>query len=949
MMADTATDTTTDDDPLNNVGPGNTASTYTHEDVSLDPTTDTVEGRVQGIIAKNSAPMRSARTRATQGMQGRGLVNSSIAQGEGERQVYDAAGKWATPDAAAMQQAKFRNQEAANTEGQFNAAERNKFGLLNIQGEQDIAKIQETGKEARLNIADTGTEERLTVGERGLQERKAIADTGAQTRLNLGVQGINERLGIRASGVQERKTLAEKTEDEKLLISARKDADKALMTAEYAEKKLLQGEKGDIDLELQILKNDTNIDVTNLNNASKERLAIINNEYDALIESSRTAAYFYSQMATQMNEVWNNGDMTPEAKQVVIDKMMEGVEAGLAMIGSMTNVDINDVVFPPDARGEFNIGIIPGTDVSITPEMRTEWVNAGLRGNNNGFVEPIEWLNYQLTIGDDMEMVRNAYEKGSLNDLFAADKNLREQVRAYLGLNPDGSAPADGEVQMHRQSNWSSDISRYEDGRYKIEGVGDFPDKAAVDAYFAENNLGDPWNVNDYTKSPADSGAGGTWNGQNGNDNAPPGFASPDGDAATTMVETFRNTETGETWSSSTGGWTAPEGWEKVTGGDGSSYGDGTIDGKAADEWFSDLTTNQPEGHKDTLQTALDDGEFDHDPDLKAEVAEYLGSDSGGEYTGPEKYGDPTGGIGYNPISGEAYSGQPANLGVTLDADGNKEVTVDEWYKFQQREGAAGLRGVWRSGSAATQKQIFDVLTMGTKDPRLTEEQQDNIEAKIKETWPQGDPSIHEYYAGPEQYGDLAEGGLGYNPISGKAYQGEPASLGATLDDDGNRKVTIDEWIKYQQREGASGTSGLWRGYEPHLQKMIYDVLQMGVDDPRLTQDEKDIIKGLMTKTWPHGDPSTYDYSSGVISGAQTSDAVALNEDGSVLEDPERADPVVLEGPERADPVVAGDGSTAPTKYYGATDWRAAQDAWVAAGMMGTPPPGKGDPYWDQF
>jgi hypothetical protein len=291
----------------------------------------------------------------------------------------------------------------------------------------------------------------------------------------------------------------------------------------------------------------------------------------------------------------------------------------------------------------------------------------------------------------------------------------------------------------------------------------------------------------------------------------------------------------------------------------------------------------------------LDDGEFDHDPDLKADVEEYLGSDSGGEYTGPDQSGTPVeGGIGYNPISGKAYQGEPANLGAVLDKNNDREVTVEEWYEYQHREDAdgnraAGLRGLWRSHPAKGQKQVFDVLTMGTQDQRLSVEQRQSIQDLIDESWPEGDPSTHEYYAGPEQYGNLVEGGIGYNPISGKAYQGEPANLGATLDDDGDKNVTIDEWIEFQQREGASGTSGVWRGRDPQTQKMIWDVLQMGVDDPRLTRDEKNIIQGLMTDTWPNGDPSTYYYpknwtleeleelreelrdhwSSGVISGAQ--------------------------------------------------------------------------------
>ncbi len=76
----------------------------------------TVAGQVQKLISENNPLQQQAATRAQQGMNGRGLMNSSMAVQAGQAAMYDAAMPIATADAATYGRAAAYN---ADTENQF--------------------------------------------------------------------------------------------------------------------------------------------------------------------------------------------------------------------------------------------------------------------------------------------------------------------------------------------------------------------------------------------------------------------------------------------------------------------------------------------------------------------------------------------------------------------------------------------------------------------------------------------------------------------------------------------------------------------------------------------------------------------------------------------------------------------------------------------------------------
>lgn len=101
----------------------------------------TVQGQIKGIIDQNSPLMQQAETRSTQQMNGRGLINSSMAVGAGQAALYDAALPIASADASTYARTASDNAASAN---QFAQAS-------NAQG-YDMAKMDKGFEQNKLQL-----------------------------------------------------------------------------------------------------------------------------------------------------------------------------------------------------------------------------------------------------------------------------------------------------------------------------------------------------------------------------------------------------------------------------------------------------------------------------------------------------------------------------------------------------------------------------------------------------------------------------------------------------------------------------------------------------------------------------------------------------------------------------------------------------------------------------
>lgn len=110
-------------------GGGANVATVTPVTRSVNPATETVQGRIAGMLTEGSPLFDRVRSQSLAASNSRGLLNSSIAEGAAQGALLDAAGNIATQDANIVNKQEALNQQYANQAEQLNADAKNKVGL----------------------------------------------------------------------------------------------------------------------------------------------------------------------------------------------------------------------------------------------------------------------------------------------------------------------------------------------------------------------------------------------------------------------------------------------------------------------------------------------------------------------------------------------------------------------------------------------------------------------------------------------------------------------------------------------------------------------------------------------------------------------------------------------------------------------------------------------------
>ena len=218
---------------LPNVTPANVASTPAPAPVAARTITDpeTVSGQLNALLSKDSTYMQSARSNAMATANSRGLINSSIAAGAGEKAAIDSslpiAQQDATTNANANQSAQQANQDLGLTGYKSlldSAQQATNFGYSTAQNAQNIA-----GNMQIQNQAQTAAS--------ALQKQTADATSTLQTTLKnmdigFNLQQLDEQtknsLAVASAPiiqqVQSEISLIQRTPDEQLSPQAKADA-----------------------------------------------------------------------------------------------------------------------------------------------------------------------------------------------------------------------------------------------------------------------------------------------------------------------------------------------------------------------------------------------------------------------------------------------------------------------------------------------------------------------------------------------------------------------------------------------------------------------------------------------------------------------------------------------------------------------------------------------------
>lgn len=195
--------------------PAGTVTTLNLDELSrrhIDPATETVEGRLEGLLDDNGAYIQGARSRTMRTANARGLMNSSIAASAGEEAATKAAFDIANADAAAFQKAGDYNVAVENQGRMYNADTYNKMSLEQLQAanQQAIAAQQTAASTAnaaasaaasRYNAELSAAGQRYATDEQGRRQAEQLAQeryNSEQNRISTETRQANE---IRASQV----------------------------------------------------------------------------------------------------------------------------------------------------------------------------------------------------------------------------------------------------------------------------------------------------------------------------------------------------------------------------------------------------------------------------------------------------------------------------------------------------------------------------------------------------------------------------------------------------------------------------------------------------------------------------------------------------------------------------------------------------------------------------
>lgn len=130
----------------------------------------TVEGRINNLTDPNNPLIAQARSRALQNMNGRGLLNSSIAMGAADSAAYDAAMPIATADAA----------NASKVAG-YNTDQTNQFAIKNLDNATNRYSIDTNAATSRYN-SDKSADTQLKIKQLDQSQQAQLTQLETQNK-----------------------------------------------------------------------------------------------------------------------------------------------------------------------------------------------------------------------------------------------------------------------------------------------------------------------------------------------------------------------------------------------------------------------------------------------------------------------------------------------------------------------------------------------------------------------------------------------------------------------------------------------------------------------------------------------------------------------------------------------------------------------------------------------
>jgi len=304
---------------------GYTASTMTGQgyDAGQASLTDwnvnndqTVQGQLSGIIAANSPLLQQARANSLAQMNQRGLVNSSMALGEGQKAVINTALPIASQDATTFANSAQLNANAANQNAQFNTGQTN-AGLQFTAGAANQAAAQ---NQAALNAA----------GQFGAasSNQAELSNQASQNQASQFTAGAANQAALTNAAAQNQAaqfTAANQTDVSKQYATALNSTVQNMM--DQSMKYALSNADAQTKIELQ-----------NIDASTRASLAQTEALYKNQMQASASTNEIFQQVSKNIADIMANPDLDATSKQTAVNSQQTYLKNSLAILSVTSGI-----------------------------------------------------------------------------------------------------------------------------------------------------------------------------------------------------------------------------------------------------------------------------------------------------------------------------------------------------------------------------------------------------------------------------------------------------------------------------------------------------------------------------------------------------------------------------------------------------------------------------------
>lgn len=300
----------------------------------------TMQGQLGQILSKDGMLMQMAQARALEQMNERGLGNSSLAIGAGQRAVAEVAMPIAQNDAGVYERADTYNVDAKNQFAVQNVGWQNQALQFNA-GEANVANRQNSQNRTQTNIenkrnettrwtAQLDADTKMDLGRMDSDTRRYIADQDVGVRRELGYLdatvrrediGMRRDLGMADIGVRrELGYLENDTKRYGIDVNA-----------------AVQREGFQVERELGYLDANTRTNIANMSNATQISVAQMGHEYAAQLQASESASAQFRQMSANIAEI-DMSNLSTQGKKYAIERQMMQTRDILGVLGDVGSI-----------------------------------------------------------------------------------------------------------------------------------------------------------------------------------------------------------------------------------------------------------------------------------------------------------------------------------------------------------------------------------------------------------------------------------------------------------------------------------------------------------------------------------------------------------------------------------------------------------------------------------